>query len=123
MTALTFSAEASERRRTTIAAVMPERENAMVDIALDPNMYYPTHSGPQVLYKAAELGFKHVELSPFAQFHFWHHYPKADDAFVAQMKQASRDTGVNIRTRYLTGPAWMKPNVRPRYATGSVCWN
>ncbi len=70
----------------------------MVDIALDPNMYYPTHSGPQVLYKAAELGFKHVELSPFAQFHFWHHYPKADDAFVAQMKQASRDTGVNIRT-------------------------
>ena len=70
----------------------------MVDIALDPNMYYRTMSTAQTLYKAAELGFKHVELSPNTEFHLWHHYPKADDQFVAELKQASKDTGVNVRT-------------------------
>lgn len=70
----------------------------MVDIALDPNMYFQSMSTAQTLYKAAELGFKHVELSPNTEFHLWHHYPKADDEFVAELKQASKDTGVNIRT-------------------------
>ena len=36
----------------------------MVDIALDPNMYYMTMSTADTLRKAAELGFRYVELSP-----------------------------------------------------------
>lgn len=70
----------------------------MVDIALDPNMYYRTMSTADTLRKAAELGFEHVELSPNEEFHFWHHYPKADDDFVADLRRASRETGVRVRT-------------------------
>ena len=70
----------------------------MVDIALDPNMYYRSMSTAQTLFKAAELGFGHVELSPNSEFHFWHRYPKADDDFVAGLKKASKESGVNVRT-------------------------
>lgn len=70
----------------------------MVTIALDPNMYYwfmPVH---QTLFKARDLGFEAVELSPHADFHFWHHYPKADDEYIAQLNQAQKDSGVKIAT-------------------------
>ncbi len=70
----------------------------MVDIALDPNMYYATMSVPDTLRKAASLGFEFVELSPQADFHFWHHYPKADDGFVAELNRAQTETGVKVRT-------------------------
>ncbi|QGF22983.1 sugar phosphate isomerase/epimerase family protein [Raineyella fluvialis] len=70
----------------------------MVDIALDPNMYYRTMSTADTLRKAAELGFDYVELSPNAEFHFWHRYPKADDDFVADLRKASQETGVKVRT-------------------------
>lgn len=70
----------------------------MVDIALDPNMYYRSMSTAQTLHKAAELGYQYVELSPNSEFHFWHHYPKADDAFVDELKKAQKDTGVRVRT-------------------------
>ena len=69
----------------------------MVDIALDPNMYYRTMSTVRTLYKAAELGFEYVELSPNADFHFWHHRPAADDAFVAELNKAQKETGVKVR--------------------------
>ena len=70
----------------------------MVDIALDPNMYYFSMSVPDTLRKARELGYDNVELSPNADFHFWHHYPKADDDYVADLMKASKKTGVRIRT-------------------------
>ena len=70
----------------------------MVDIALDPNMYYRTMPTERTLYKAAELGFEYVELSPNADFHFWHHRPAADDAFVAELNKAQKETGVKVRT-------------------------
>ena len=70
----------------------------MVDIALDPNMYYFSMSVPDTLRKARELGYDDVELSPNADFHFWHHYPKADDDYVADLMKASKKTGVRIRT-------------------------
>ena len=54
----------------------------MADIALDPNMYYMTMSTPDALRKARELGFDFVELSPNHELHLWHHYPKADRAFL-----------------------------------------
>jgi myo-inositol catabolism protein IolH len=70
----------------------------MVDIALDPNMYYPSMSTADTLRKAADLGFGHVELSPNTEFHFWHRYPKADDDFVAGLNKAQAETGVKVRT-------------------------
>ena len=70
----------------------------MVDIALDPNMYYPTHSPTQVLRKAADLGYRFIEMSPLAPVHFWHHYPKADDSLIADINRAQKETGVRIRT-------------------------
>lgn len=70
----------------------------MVDIALDPNMYYLKMSTVDTLHKAAELGYQWVELSPRRDFHFWHHYPKADDAYLQALNQAVKDTGVKIRT-------------------------
>ncbi|MDO5033991.1 MAG: sugar phosphate isomerase/epimerase [Actinomycetaceae bacterium] len=70
----------------------------MVDIALDPNMYYQQMSTADTLHKARELGFDFVELSPNLEFHHWHRYPKADDDFVAELKKASKDSGVKIRT-------------------------
>jgi myo-inositol catabolism protein IolH len=70
----------------------------MVDIALDPNMYYRTMSTAQTLRKARELGFDFVELSPNEEFHFWHRYPKADAAFVDGLVRAVKETGVEVRT-------------------------
>ena len=70
----------------------------MVDIALDPNMYYPSMSTADTLRKAADLGFEYVELSPNSEFHFWHRYPKADDDFVAGLNKAQAETGVKVRT-------------------------
>ncbi|WIK65430.1 sugar phosphate isomerase/epimerase family protein [Gleimia hominis] len=70
----------------------------MVDIALDPNMYYLNMSAPETIHKAAQLGYEYVELSPRRDFHFWHHYPKADDRYIAELNQAVKDTGVKIRT-------------------------
>ena len=70
----------------------------MVDIALDPNMYYASMSTAQTLFKAAELGFDYVELSPNTEFHFWHRCPKADDDFVAGLNKAQKDSGVTVRT-------------------------
>ncbi len=70
----------------------------MVDIALDPNMYYASMSTAQTLFKAAELGFDFVELSPNTEFHFWQRYPKADDDFVAGLNKAQRESGVKVRT-------------------------
>ena len=70
----------------------------MVDIALDPNMYYASMSTAQTLFKAAELGFDFVELSPNDEFHFWHRYPKANDDFVAGLNKAQRESGVTVRT-------------------------
>jgi myo-inositol catabolism protein IolH len=70
----------------------------MVDIALDPNMYYASMSTADTLHKAAELGFRFVELSPNAEFHFWHRYPKADDDFVAGLNKAQAESGVKVRT-------------------------
>lgn len=87
----------------------------MVDIALDPNMYYRTMSTADTLFKAAELGFGFVELSPNEEFHFWHRYPKADREFIATLAKAQRDSGVQVRT---LNPVfnWSSPDEAERLA-------
>jgi myo-inositol catabolism protein IolH len=68
----------------------------MVTIALDPNMYHPHLSVADELRKAAELGYEHLELSPRADWFFWHRYPKADDDLIAETRKASSETGVSV---------------------------
>lgn len=68
----------------------------MVRIALDPNMYHPHMSVADELRKAADLGYEHLELSPRADWFFWHRYPKADDDLIAETRKASGETGVSV---------------------------
>jgi myo-inositol catabolism protein IolH len=48
------------------------------------------------LRKAAELGYEHLELSPRADWFFWHRYPKADDDLIAETRKAASETGVSV---------------------------
>ena len=62
----------------------------MVKIALDPHMYHATMSVADQLRKAADLGYEYVELSPRADWFFWHRYPKADDALDRRDEEGDR---------------------------------
>ncbi|MFC7376489.1 MULTISPECIES: sugar phosphate isomerase/epimerase family protein [unclassified Brachybacterium] len=68
----------------------------MVKVLLDPSMYHPQLSVAEELHKAAELGYRYLELSPRADFHEWHHYPKVDRHQIAEVRQAMAETGVRI---------------------------
>ena len=70
----------------------------MVKIALDPAMYHADLSVADEVRKAADLGYEYLELSPRPDFFFWHRYPKADDAAIAEVKQAAKETGVQVLT-------------------------
>ena len=70
----------------------------MVKIALDPAMYHAELSVADEVRKAADLGYEYLELSPRADFFFWHRYPKADDAAIAEVKKACKETGVTLLT-------------------------
>ncbi len=95
----------------------------MVKIALDPAMYHAELSVADEVRKAADLGYEYLELSPRPDFFFWHRYPKADDAMIADVKQACRETGVQLArwSRCSTGRPRTRPNARPRSATGGGC--
>ena len=87
----------------------------MVKIALDPAMYHVDMSVADEVRKAADLGYEHLELSPRADFFFWHHYPKADDAAVAEVKQACKETGVTMQT-LVPVFNWSSPDEQERQA-------
>ncbi len=93
-------------------------------IALDPAMYHASMSVADELRKAADLGYEYLELSPRADWFFWHRYPKADDEMIAEVNKAVNETGVRIRRwcRCSAGPPLTSRRGRPRSATGSGCW-
>jgi myo-inositol catabolism protein IolH len=68
----------------------------MATIALDSHMYHAQMSVADELRKAADLGYQHLELSPRADWFFWHRYPKADDELIAETRKATAETGVDI---------------------------
>ncbi len=86
-----------------------------VKILLDPSMYHPTLSVAQECRKAADLGYSYIELSPRADFHEWHHYPKVDNALATEVKRAMKETGVKIWT---FNPVfnWSSPDEQERQA-------
>jgi myo-inositol catabolism protein IolH len=87
----------------------------MVKIALDPAMYHAELSVADEVRKAADLGYEYLELSPRADFFFWHRYPKADDAAIAEVKQAMKETGVTIAS-LVPVFNWSSPDQQERQA-------
>ena len=65
----------------------------MVKIALDPPMYHADLSVADEVRKAADLGYEYLELSPRADWFFWHRYPKADDARSPRPRRRARRPG------------------------------
>jgi myo-inositol catabolism protein IolH len=87
----------------------------MVKIALDPAMYHAELSVADEVRKAADLGYEYLELSPRADWFFWHRYPKADAAAVAEVKEACKETGVSIET-LVPVFNWSSPDEQERQA-------
>jgi myo-inositol catabolism protein IolH len=87
----------------------------MVKIALDPAMYHADLSVADEVRKAADLGYEYLELSPRADFFFWHRYPKADDAAIAEVNKACKETGVNLLT-LVPVFNWSSPDEQERQA-------
>jgi myo-inositol catabolism protein IolH len=87
----------------------------MIKIVLDPAMYHADMSVADEVRKAAELGYEYLELSPRADFFFWHRYPKVDDAQVAQVREACKETGVKIET-LVPVFNWSSPDEQERQA-------
>lgn len=87
----------------------------MVKIALDPAMYHADLSVADEVRKAAELGYSYLELSPRPDFFFWHRYPKADDAEIAEVKRACKETGVTLQT-LVPVFNWSAPDEQERQA-------
>ncbi len=87
----------------------------MVKILLDPSMYHPQLSVSEECFKAADLGYQYIELSPRADWHEWHHYPKVDDLEISRVKKAMATSGVKIET---FNPVfnWSSPDEQERQA-------
>jgi myo-inositol catabolism protein IolH len=87
----------------------------MVKIALDPAMYHADMSVADEVRKTADLGYEYFELSPRSDWFFWHHYPKADDAAVAEVRRACKETGVVMQT-LVPVFNWSSPDEQERQA-------
>ncbi|MDO5627606.1 MAG: sugar phosphate isomerase/epimerase [Mobilicoccus sp.] len=91
-----------------------------VKILLDPHMYHASMSVADECRKAADLGYSYIELSPRADFHEWHHYPKVDRAQIAEVKAAMTESGVKI---WSFNPVynWSSPDeMQRRHAVRSI---
>ncbi len=87
----------------------------MVTIALDPAMYHADLSVPDEIRKAADLGYRYLELSPRPDFFFWHRYPKADAAAINEVKAACKETGVTLNS-LVPVFNWSSPDEQERQA-------
>ena len=84
-------------------------------IALDPAMYHAEMSVADEVRKAAALGYRHLELSPRADWFFWHRYPKADREAIAEVRKVCAETGVDILTLVPVFD-WSAPDEQERQA-------
>lgn len=84
-------------------------------IALDPAMYHAELSVADEVRRAAELGYRYLELSPRADWFFWHRYPKADRDAIAEVRKACADTGVEISSLVPVFD-WSSPDEQERQA-------
>lgn len=65
-------------------------------LALDPQMFYATHSVLDLPDVVARMGYAWMELSPKDDFIPFFRHPRADDATVAKLRKRAADAGVGI---------------------------
>ncbi|WP_166983137.1 sugar phosphate isomerase/epimerase family protein [Paramicrobacterium fandaimingii] len=68
----------------------------MVRIALDPTPYNDSVHLLDFPELVARLGYEHLQLTPNPDFGRHFHYPKLDDAMIAELKKRAHDAGVQI---------------------------
>ena len=83
-------------------------------IALDPYMIRRMPI-PEMVRTVAEIGYEYIELSPRSDFIPFFKYPRADDARVAEMKKALKDSGVKLAS-VLPLYRWSGPDEEVRKA-------
>jgi len=84
-------------------------------LALDPQMFYATHSVLDLPDVVARAGYAWMELSPKDDFIPFFRYPRADDATVAQLRKRAADAGVGIAS-VLPVLRWSGPGEDERQA-------
>lgn len=84
-------------------------------LALDPQMFYATHSVLDLPDVVARLGYSWMELSPKDDFVPFFRHPRADDATVAALRKRAADAGVGI-TSVLPVLRWSGPGEDERQA-------
>lgn len=84
-------------------------------LALDPQMYFATHSVWELPDVVARLGYEWMELSPKADFVPFFKHPRVDDAGVKKLKKTAADAGVGIAS-LLPVQRWSGPGEDERQA-------
>jgi myo-inositol catabolism protein IolH len=65
-------------------------------IALDPTPFHSSHSLLEFPALVADLGYEWMQLTPHVDFAPFYSHPRANDAYVAQLKKAVSDAGIGI---------------------------
>jgi myo-inositol catabolism protein IolH len=86
-----------------------------VKLALDPQMFYATHSVLELPDVVARMGYSWMELSPKADFVPFFQHPRVDDATVARLRRRAADAGVGIAS-VLPVLRWSGPGEEERQA-------
>ena len=84
-------------------------------LALDPQMFFATHSVWELPDVVASLGYAWMELSPKADFVPFFQHPRVDDAGVRKLKKVAADAGVGIAS-LLPVLRWSGPGEDERVA-------
>jgi len=84
-------------------------------LALDPQMFFATHSVWELPDVVASLGYSWMELSPKADFVPFFQHPRVDDAGVRKLKKVAADAGVGIAS-LLPVLRWSGPGEDERVA-------
>ena len=84
-------------------------------LALDPQMFFATHSVWELPDLVASLGYSWMELSPKADFVPFFQHPRVDDAGVRKLRKVAADAGVGIAS-LLPVLRWSGPGEDERQA-------
>ncbi|MCI2266595.1 sugar phosphate isomerase/epimerase family protein [Sediminivirga luteola] len=85
----------------------------MVKIALDPTPFHATHDFLDFPDVAARLGYEHLQITPHPDFMPFFGHPRADDAYVAQLKKRAADAGIGLSSLLpVHRISWPEENLR-----------
>ncbi len=84
-------------------------------LALDPQMFYATHSILELPDVVASLGYDWMEISPKDDFVPFFRHPRADDATVKALRRRAADAGIGISS-VLPVLRWSGPDEDARRA-------